>query len=434
MDAFETIWNVLGVEGHSAPPVWIVGSGMTRPNSPNDRGVPGTREFATAYLRRLKGTQHRQDVERLLSELEGKDVDVGRIYRDCSAWFQQPPLNGFLMDEIRRLVLSAFKVEDRDSLPDLHETERLEDLVWKRSGDWFVRPGLEHLAAIIRMHPKTRNHAIFTTNFDPLISVAFQKAGQLHARVNFEKEDYPLTRVTANAPVVYHVHGYWTGSYTLNSSKQIEEGGARRRLARSIGDLLAQRNVIVLGYGGWDDVMMLALKDAVAKHGTRVFWCARSHDDLNASKINELKSDDVFFGLVVDDVDGLLLKLKNQVMASPNARDAGIIDYKHKYEVTKSELEQRIEHGRRLESIEENIRSLTVLSQSNSQLLAGLKGQLDKIANFIKLFSANARNGSASVQQKSESKEAGRKKFFPWALRVLLVIVVAMAAFFGTNR
>lgn len=192
MNEVDTLWPALGVSGRVAPPVWILGSGMTCAADRKSRGVPGTKEFATAYLERLQKIHGGAEVQELISELGTENADVGGIYRAASGLYHDNPnLRHGLVEVIRELVLQSLREDDNSKLPEINDSEGLEDLVWQRRNDWSIRPGLEHLAAIINLHPNMRNHAIFTTNFDPLMSVAFHKSNQPHARVNFEKRTIP---------------------------------------------------------------------------------------------------------------------------------------------------------------------------------------------------------------------------------------------------
>lgn len=58
-----------------------------------------------------------------------------------------------------------------------------------------------------------------------------------------------------------HLHGYWWGTDTLHTNRQLTQ--ERPRLAASLSDLLRQKLLVACGYGGWDDVFTRTLFDIV---------------------------------------------------------------------------------------------------------------------------------------------------------------------------
>ena len=202
------------------PPIWVVGSGMTVPAN-GMKGVPGTLALAEGLMDdwieifgEPPAAYEQLAVAR--TAIENSRLDAGAVYAAYQAVTRLFYLNvgseddqiKTLMHSIRRLVLDAY-AGNRDMYVD--QPDGLETAVWSDPSSWLVRPGLDALAKYIKVHPRHRLHAIFTTNFDPLISVAMIRNQVMHARAAFEHEDYAMSRVAADVPVVYHVHAT-TGS------------------------------------------------------------------------------------------------------------------------------------------------------------------------------------------------------------------------------
>ena len=75
---------------------------------------------------------------------------------------------------------------------------------------------------------------------------------------------------------VVHLHGYWQGADTLHTPTQIEAD--RFSVKSAIREKLQSSTVVVVGYGGWPDVFMAALKEAKEDPAVDVLWCFYSSD------------------------------------------------------------------------------------------------------------------------------------------------------------
>ena len=73
--------------------------------------------------------------------------------------------------------------------------------------------------------------------------------------------DGNLSQTEGTGCHVIHLHGYWYGSDTLHTARQL--GQSCPRLKASLSSLLRNKLVVVCAYGGWDDAFTEALMDVV---------------------------------------------------------------------------------------------------------------------------------------------------------------------------
>lgn len=125
---------------------------------------------------------------------------------------------------------------------------------------WALNPGNESLGKLLAAYPARFGRSILTTNFDPLIEVAIRRAGGLHFRTILHTDGNLLQTVGDGCHVI-HLHGYWYGSDTLHTTRQL--GQSRPRLKASLSALLRNKVVVACAYSGWDDTFTEAMMDVV---------------------------------------------------------------------------------------------------------------------------------------------------------------------------
>ncbi len=169
------------------------------PNAGSTSGVPSTSELARRLVRRIEESDIQDPIERaqadeLLASARSSNVNWPNLYQSACALFQR-------RDEVVRHVVRAAVLEattDPESARSHAPPYRADllngavstsgskpcqgftipGLTGPRAANWLVRPGLRLLARLIRDHPiSDGGHAVVTTNFDPLISVALSQAG-----------------------------------------------------------------------------------------------------------------------------------------------------------------------------------------------------------------------------------------------------------------
>jgi SIR2-like protein len=174
---------------------------------------------------------------------------------------------------------------------------------------WVLTKGLAALGEIVARSGKVSS--IFTTNFDPLIEVAVRRAGGRCSKSVLTR-DGTITSFVSEDPVVFHLHGDWFRADTLHTPELLT--AERPELKASLRRSLGTQFVVVVGYGGWDDVITSALtelatdvesgfelrwafheqsEDEIAKRYGRVIDClgpalsrrVRLHRDIDAHKL-----------------------------------------------------------------------------------------------------------------------------------------------------
>ena len=125
---------------------------------------------------------------------------------------------------------------------------------------WALNPGTESLGKLITAYPARFGRSLLTTNFDPLVEVAIRQAGGSFFRTTLHA-DGNLSQTEGNGCHVIHLHGYWYGSDTLHTGRQLRQ--SRPRLKASLSSLLRNKLVVVCAYSGWDDTFTESMMEVV---------------------------------------------------------------------------------------------------------------------------------------------------------------------------
>jgi hypothetical protein len=140
---------------------------------------------------------------------------------------------------------------------------------------WYIPEGTRSLAALVTSYNSRFSGPILTPNFDPLLSLAIRDAGGNSSRRVLDA-DGTLPREVDDEPdtsYVIHFHGYWRNSDTLHTPTQLRS--SRPKLKASLQRLLRKHVLVVVAYGGWDDVFTSALADLLHDDQAEleVLWC-----------------------------------------------------------------------------------------------------------------------------------------------------------------
>ena len=128
-------------------------------------------------------------------------------------------------------------------------------------GAWYLPPAVASLGRLLVDCSDAFGHVVLTTNFDPLIGVSIAKHGGKRFRTVLHS-DGALGQTTAEGAHIVHLHGYWCGADTLHTPQQLAR--PRPQLHKSLVHLLEGSTLVVIGYGGWDDVIASALVDVLS--------------------------------------------------------------------------------------------------------------------------------------------------------------------------
>ena len=186
------------------------------------------------------------------------------------------------MDELNRLirsaVLRALHPEWESKVVPNIQPEALKRLE-KEFEIWKLNPGIEALGKLICARRDLFSGPILTTNFDPLIEVSLWRAGCSPASIVLAQDGSPQQYEPGSDVPVVHLHGLWRGSGdTLHTAAQLEN--PRPKLKRWLGQVLHDHVVLVLGYGGWQDVFTRTLLELAAEQSIeQVFWCLHEKED-----------------------------------------------------------------------------------------------------------------------------------------------------------
>ncbi|WP_420455794.1 SIR2 family protein [Rubrivirga sp.] len=186
--------------------------------------------------------------------------DAGEMYRAAMGWWGDegggiPRINQIVRRAVMRACLNPEALGDPptgDGAPD----------------DWYLPRGVRDLAALVRSGEEKFAGPILTTNFDPLLELAIQAEGGLSIPESIDYRDGSIREFSPEEQPVIHLHGFWRKSDTLNTAPQL--GTERPKLTRSLERLLRHRRLVVVSYGGWNDVFTRALIKLIQTEGLEV--------------------------------------------------------------------------------------------------------------------------------------------------------------------
>jgi len=186
-------------------------------------------------------------------------------YQAAMKWL----LGNFLEEGVNHLVEKAVLQARKTGAPEIFECDG-------EAFDWLIPEGTRQLAELVCRNPTRFPGPILTTNFDPLLSRAIYVAGgrpKLRV-ITADGRLNPDVKELGQCEIV-HLHGYWRESDTLHTPAQLTN--PRERLKSSIVQLLKKKTLVVVAYGGWDDVFTKALAQALLEDDYKgsVLWCFR---------------------------------------------------------------------------------------------------------------------------------------------------------------
>ncbi|MCR9162912.1 MAG: tetratricopeptide repeat protein [Nannocystaceae bacterium] len=269
--AEDLLARILSAIESNRPIVFLLGSALTMPSSPGVAGIPGVPGIVQLLEEELRGRGGRAFDEAATRARETKNhAERAKYFAEAyRLGFTAVMRRGGGQDAanrvIRRAVLKGHAPLDDAAVA--NSDRACEALVDPPASGWLpLRDSVTALGQLLHSDPK-RFPRVLTTNFDPLIEVAVMRAGgQIRATVLARDGNF-LQHRGSSTHVVY-VHGHWCWADTLHTEAQL--GGARPVLEAALPHALESALVVVLGYGGWDDVVMRALATVSADESSKL--------------------------------------------------------------------------------------------------------------------------------------------------------------------
>ncbi|MEH6575419.1 SIR2 family protein [Pseudoalteromonas distincta] len=243
----------------------LVGSPLSMSDkafSPGVPGVDGVLEIILSFLR-TEGLESKYLSHLDRSQSSEKYQNSFAFVRD---WVGQDAVNDVVRTAVKKArVGSAIEIEPFKLDRDIE--------------GWYLPAGTKALGDLISSQEKFSG-TLLTTNFDPLLAVSIAKAGctpiqtVLHVDGKLDQQQM----LNPDCRSIVHLHGYWHDSDTLHTPDQLMAN--RPSLKASLRRLLAESMLLVVGYGGWDDVFMEALSELMfdERAPLDVLWAFRESD------------------------------------------------------------------------------------------------------------------------------------------------------------
>jgi tetratricopeptide (TPR) repeat protein len=251
--------------------VFLLGSPLSAPLSEGKPGVPAVSEIIGLIKHEFRNNE--DQLAHLQRELDSTENQYQSAFRFLIGRKGQDVANEIVQKAVLRARNPTIDHSDIKCCLSDDECRALE----ADHDGWHLNPGLTSIGKLVSLYPTVFGSALLTTNFDPCIQQAIQRASGQSYRTTLHG-DANLNQTAAEGCHVVHLHGYWWGTDTLHTSRQLTQ--ERPRLAASLSDLLRHKLLVACGYGGWDDVFTRTLFDIVRDDSAapEVLWLFHTHN------------------------------------------------------------------------------------------------------------------------------------------------------------
>ena len=262
-----TDWTLAPNEPLNRPLAMLFGSASSLPMNGNP-GVPGVWGVID-LIKNLLDDDEKVEFEQLLKENANNEYQKAfeflQSYRGqdyANRVIREAVLKGLNNSGLRNKMLDrALKHGDTIACKQIDQS----------ATQWHLNPGVSHAGKMIANYTAFCGENILTTNFDPLLEIAIlQNESQVTREVL--QGDGTLDHHFNEGARVVHLHGYWYQSDTLHTRIQLTQ--ERKKLKNSLSRLARKHTLLVMGYGGWDDVIMRALHELMEEDDSsfEVLW------------------------------------------------------------------------------------------------------------------------------------------------------------------
>ncbi len=252
LDEEHLVQHFLNIRPHEGF-TFVLGSGLTMPVVPGAEGIVDLvqRQFAGSdTYDQIEAELKQSGVNRYQTAIERLETEHGRAH-----------VNSLIFNTVLEAADLSLNETGIHRLP--------EDQIHA----WALTPAVESLGNLIVKYGERFGKDVLTTNFDPLIEVGIRRAGGDYVRMGID-QDGSLHAIHSTVCRVIHLHGFYHSADTLHTSRQLRSN--RPKLERSLERILRERTIVVMGYGGWDDIFTKALMNAVDRGGGssgKLLWC-----------------------------------------------------------------------------------------------------------------------------------------------------------------
>ena len=263
---------------------FLVGSALSLPDRVGGHGVPGVSDMVDLIRREFEGSDAEAKFEESLRE------EPSNPYQSAFAFLHGRRGQDAANRIVRTAVWQALDTNNWPShLPHVtspHEADSATCEALEGEVDAWVLPRpVDLLGNLLVTCSNTFGSAVLTTNFDPLIEVSVSKhGGRCYRTVLYN--DGKLGQTVAEGTHIVHLHGYWHGYDTLHTQQQL--GQPRPQLGRSLARVVEASTLVVIGYGGWDDVITQTLVDLLSDSESKaeILWAFHEKDTASIEASN----------------------------------------------------------------------------------------------------------------------------------------------------
>lgn len=212
---------------------------------------------------------------------------TGLAYQNAASLLKNQAGNDAVSRVIRKAVLAART--EAPIFPDATVKDVDQCRALEQDENWRVPAGHLLFAEYFAALDGSKRGPVITTNFDPLIEISMRRAGIDAAPIPIGNDVAPsrdLIDASGRLPV-YHIHGYWTSSLTLNTITQLT--GSRPNLTNLLRHTLQNAVILVVGYSGWEDALVKSLADELRDSSainSEILWASYS-ERLDLEEANE---------------------------------------------------------------------------------------------------------------------------------------------------
>ncbi|KZS42405.1 hypothetical protein AWE51_02890 [Aquimarina aggregata] len=248
------------------PFTWLIGAGFSQ-----SAGIPLAKEVShIIVLYEYIGDVRADDFE---DELIGFGYDQKQLKSYLDWYYELKKTNNKRYNELIDQAYSWLKTTenfeniDRES-PNCYQKLFTHLLRYKNDHHYFLTSIIQRvrginvahigLAGLLKDYPKWGD-TVYTTNFDDLLLTSILSLNHT-ARIFGEVESSEQPSQSPSYPQIVHLHGRHTGYNLLNTKEEVEKW-YNQELKKAFEKHISDSSLIVIGYSGWDDMIMQTLKE-----------------------------------------------------------------------------------------------------------------------------------------------------------------------------